>query len=392
MKIKKYVLSVVAIILTTTCLHSVSAITNDAISSTTLADAEFCDNVYETLVDTILYKYGDMYSFANFEYEISQIRSDKDHAYIDINIITDMTLTQPPSESNYIIALQQEATALSDTSVRNYICAEIEKYIKEIENLYYNVTEASVFKYTVKIPVGDFQTLSSETCTKDYEFMYRVDISDSETINTPITTVKKIGTDNSAACKLAQEAVGTMVANYSNSVSIFSYTAQNTNTITYNRLDARDYALDHATDAPEFSKANGQGSDCANFVSKALNAGGFPTDTDNSWYPSSDGTTATCGINWMRTGYYDNGGVVPYMLDQGYFYEQSSESRVNAGSIMYWNTKSHVALVTYGDSHIIKYTQHSNVTLTESNAQNVVYESEDATFYMPNTANITVEE
>ena len=79
------------------------------------------------------------------------------------------------------------------------------------------------------------------------------------------------------------------------------------------------------------------------------------------------------------------------MEDQGYFYEQTNERYVNAGSIMYWNNKSHVALVTYGDTETIKYTQHSNVKLSASSSKNIVYETEDASFYMPDTSNVTVE-
>jgi len=90
----------------------------------------------------------------------------------------------------------------------------------------------------------------------------------------------------------------------------------------------------------------------------------------------------------MRTGYYAGmGGVVPYMVDKEYFYEQSDESKVYAGSIMYWNDESHVALVTYGDTVKIKYSQHSNVKLSEKKAVNVLYESDEvsATFYMPSS-------
>lgn len=163
--------------------------------------------------------------------------------------------------------------------------------------------------------------------------------------------------------------------------------------VTYYRLKARNYALSHATDAPEFNSSNG-GSDCANFVSKALNYGGFPTDSSNQWYPASTyGSTATCGTNWMRTGYYGNGGVVPYMVNTKGYFAQTTASAANAGCIMYWTNTSHVALVTYGDTATVKYTQHSNKTLSSTASTNVVYDSSEvsAYFYKP-TSLVTVSE
>lgn len=65
------------------------------------------------------------------------------------------------------------------------------------------------------------------------------------------------------------------------------------------------------------------------------------------------------------------------MEDEGYFYEQSDESKVYSGSIMFWNNTSHVALVTYGDTVTIKYTQHG-----ATQSKDTVYRTEDTSFYM----------
>jgi hypothetical protein len=43
------------------------------------------------------------------------------------------------------------------------------------------------------------------------------------------------------------------------------------------------YAIDNVTATPEFSSGNGLGSDCANFVSKCINAGGIPIDNAGKW-------------------------------------------------------------------------------------------------------------
>lgn len=49
------------------------------------------------------------------------------------------------------------------------------------------------------------------------------------------------------------------------------------------------------------------------------------------------------------------------MVDNDYFYKEYDESKINAGCIMSWINKSHVALVTYGDTVTIKYTQHGAI-------------------------------
>ena len=86
--------------------------------------------------------------------------------------------------------------------------------------------------------------------------------------------------------------------------------------------------------------------------------------------------------NWIRTEYNNNGGGVPYLTEKGYSASISSSSSVTEGSIMYYNNKSHVALVTLIDGSTIKYSQYSNVTKT---AIYYVYNSkaDDVTFYVP---------
>lgn len=349
---------------------SVSAIENVDVSETIIEAA------YSELVSNIEYKYGDIYSFDNFTYHVSAIKETDSGLQIDINIIVDMMLTRHPSESVYIKAMYAAASNIEDVNLAAVVDAQIYNFANEISELYYMKPEASVFKYTIFVP-RTFTYAVNENNANAYQLCYRTDISANEAIITPIQNFEKIENNTATISSNAAMVINKMCAQSANNVVSLS------SNVTYDRLEARQYALDHGTDVPEFSASNGQGSDCANFVSKCLNAGGIPEDTTGKWYRSSNGTTSTCGINWMRTGYYDNGGVVPYMVNKGYFYEQADESMVFAGSIMYWNNASHVALVTSGDTVTIKYTQHSNIQLEEDEAINIVYEDENATFYMP---------
>lgn len=333
------------------------------------------DKIFEEIKNIILYKYGDAYSFDNFSYKIENETIDEKDILVDMNIFTEMTLTQHPLEGEFIKSINNKLSIMTNEEEKEYIQNKVDKIVKEVEELYYNKKDNTLIKYTVRIVNFDKQNMN-ELDDIEYKLYYRTDIASDKILLEPVKTIRKIDSDKEKINKNAENAIRSF---------LLSLDKTATSDFTYNRLTARDYAKDHATDEPEFSKANGQGSDCANFVSKSLNAGGIPTDKTGKWYPSTDGTTATCGINWMRTGYYNNGGVAPYMVDKGYFYKQTDESKVFAGSIMSWDVESHVALVTYGDTVKIKYTQHSNVKLSEEKAYNVLYESDEvqATFYMP---------
>ncbi len=335
-------------------------------NSKSLTD-EHAQVIFGDIKEQIVHKYSDIYSFENFQAEFENERIEDARTLVDINIYTDMTLTRNPSDSPFVKGMLEALTEIEQKAEKQLVQDKIDEYVAEIETLYYNKSDASVFIYAIELG----NKLDNNV---EYELFYRTDAE--EVILEPIADEKKSDTP-----LLAEKSGIEYVSEIRADIAKPSLQASGF----YDRLDARDYALDHATDEPEFSAANGQGSDCANFVSKALNAGGIPVDKTGKWYPSTDGTTATCGINWMRTGYYDNGGVVPYMTDKDYFYKVST-SKVNAGSIMYWTNTSHVALVTYGDGSTIKYSQHSNKKLSKKAARNVVYDSESAKFYKPESS------
>lgn len=188
-------------------------------------------------------------------------------------------------------------------------------------------------------------------------FFYRTDIVEGEALlaEMPSQAQPPIPLSEEEGCELIRSSL----------LQVYSVSE-----VTYDRGAAAAYALEHATDEPYFSKANGQ-SDCANFVSQCLHAGGIPIDEENRWYPSSGGALA--GDNWMKTGFYIQAdgirwGVVPYVThpDRDYF-SYVSTARPVLGSIFYWN----------------KYSEHSNVRrenaqyLYDPNVQNV-------TLYIPN--------
>ena len=84
-------------------------------------------------------------------------------------------------------------------------------------------------------------------------------------------------------------------------------------------------------------------SDCANFVSQCLHAGGIPTD--NTWYAESS--------SWIGVA-----NLIEYMVDEGYV-NSSTYAAACKGDIVRWTDSSHVALITYNDTIEHRYTGHT---------------------------------
>lgn len=130
--------------------------------------------------------------------------------------------------------------------------------------------------------------------------------------------------------------------------------------VTYDITLATEYAKAHAMDIPEYSAANGLGSDCANFVSFCIMAGGIEADTEGEWYPSSRSGGYGSG-NWIRTGYTPSiGGVTIYMNAQNLFFKQANPILVPAGSVMFYTNASHVAMITHTDGELTIFADRSN--------------------------------
>ena len=248
---------------------------------------------------------------------------------------------------------------------------EIDAYVTEIETLYFNIPNRSTFTYAVEM--GNVAHTNSLSTNADYKLFYRTD-TDEKILLTDSDDLADV--ENFAA---SYQAGYQTMEKLKNDVDIVTKNADSTvsekASFTYNRIAARDWAWDNWDADPEYPSSTVPGTDCANFVSKALNAGGIPEDKPGKWYRAAT-WGGWPGDHWFRTGYNGDTGVVIYMTDKGYFYKETNENVVAAGCIMYWNNTSHVALVTYGDGSTIKYTQHG-----ASQTKDTVYRNEDASFY-----------
>ncbi len=316
--------------------------------------------IIDSLTEQLTTKYQNIYDLSNFDFQIIEVQEIEDQVFIDIDMIAQMTLIQHPIHNPLVQVLWQEANLLDDSTDRELLYDEITQYVQEIEFLYYQKQEESAFPFTI---------VYKKVAPEDFEIYTRFDgcIYSCEKVLTKSTINEKLTINIGISEEIIKEILNCKT---------------NLNGWHYDRLEARDYALKYGTAIPEFSRSNGQGSDCANFVSKALHAGGIPIDEEGEWFPSPNGLVVTSGKNWIRTGYNKNGGVIPYMISKGYFFEQMHENLVSAGAIMASNKSSHVALITYGDGTTIKYTDHSSKRKYKNQ---YVYDNQDVTFYSPST-------
>lgn len=294
------------------------------------------EEVKEYLVDN----YKDYYELDNFKFQVSDEESGEDFTtYI---ATFDMTLVKNPSELPFVKGLKEaNLKSHKDDMARNEYYDEIVANIREEA---YMVADETTFVFTVEKNSG--KTLKDVKVLNDEEIL-------------PLNSIE---IDCNSLYLQGAEAAKNI---YQDSIEL-DYIEQDPieqdSSWRYNRLAARRYAFDNAFAKPDYP--NG---DCANFVSKCLNNGGIPRT--RTWTLRQP--------NWIRTGYHNNGGIVPYMTGRGYFYRQRDRSRVFTGSIVYWNTFSHVGLITFSDTVTLKYTAH-----TRARRNAVLPSSSNVSLYM----------
>ncbi len=326
-------------------------------------------SIWSEIQQNLLQKYNkNKYTLENIVVTFKDVEETQTSYIVDIDVITDMTLIADPEKSDYILGMKEEIKSITDATAKSYAEQVLQKNL-EAAKLTYQVAYRTGIDYRAEI------TKSEAIRSNAFTLYYRKDITSTETIVSEVP-------EQIASTRLTKED-GRKVIQISQARAALT---RSTSDVSFDDVAAVAYAVANAMEDPEFSTANKKGSDCANFVSKCLHAGGYPIDTPGQWYPSVSGgtaSTADAGINWMRTGYNNNGGVVPYMLQKGYLTEAQGLIEVFPSAVMFWNNASHVAMVTYKDTEgNIKYSEHSNVT-----SDKVYHDYEplvdNVTFYVP---------
>ena len=371
-KIAAFVLVIVLLLAFTLIVSASSSYTSRDVSATfDLLDTQDKQIIYAPLVQQILDDYSEFYRFENFEFRTHAFEKDGE-SYLAIDVIVDMTLTQNPVDDPYFDGMAQGiANSTKSISEKALLSAQMNTRIQEITDECYMIPSRTTFPYAIN--ADTVQSLARDSIQKtDLDnYYYRVDAAETilycaDRLTEPADALTSYNAGYAEALNMDVD------------LSVAATQSVSTANYTYDRIAARDWALDNVWEDPEYPSSIVSGSDCANFVSKALRAGGIPEDVTGLWYGSTT-WGGWSGINWMRTGNGTDGGVVPYIVNNEYFYQQNDLTKINAGCIMSWVDISHVALVTYGDTHTIKYTAHSRP------AENVVYStSVPANFYMYN--------
>ena len=313
------------------------------------------------------------------------VDADNNPNYVDFDVIADMSSECIPTETEYYKGMLEAANNLTSLLDRDIAQILITEYLKEQWSAYH-VFEETSFCYRMEIPTVDLITNESYTTTPEtrllgenkYNIYNRIDISEHE-----VDLIKP--EDDIPYNQNRIEKIEGMKALIEEIDTINKYEPRlMAKSVKYTPSNAVAYAKKHAKDIPEFSEKNGLGSDCANFLSKCINAGGIPEDEKGLWYKSKK-KGAYAGVNWMRTGFNtdNNGkktGVKTYMVDKGYFKKVNSSSKAKKGGFLFWNSSSHVALICSNANGKLTYSEHSNVQLKYVTK---LYSSEDVTFYNP---------
>ena len=145
----------------------------------------------------------------------------------------------------------------------------------------------------------------------------------------------------------------------------------------YNRINARDYALNWVSSStisscydcgtscgvlqnrtkwnntvyPYFS--NFMHTDCADFVSQAMSAGGLPES--GTWFRTKNVSTQSWGAAWTAVA-----SLKAFMTDNSHkYWDSSTYAACNAGNIVL-TSSSHVAMITLNDTVTHRLTSHTN--------------------------------
>ncbi|MDR1642563.1 MAG: amidase domain-containing protein [Clostridiales bacterium] len=301
-------------------------------------------------------EYAGDYSIGHFGYEITE----RDKGFFDLDIEAEMTLRRSCDDSPFIQGMKEALMFSGKRSTKS----KIDFYSENISS-YVGVPSRSVFPYSIHF------SYNPKTKSLDPEsslLFFRTDVHDDIILDKAVRqkpadpVIERLNGYLFAREEAAEDRIHLVYP------------------FAYDRLAARSWANANAYFRPEYPSKQVGGTDCANFVSKALNAGGIPADKAGKWHPAST-WGGWAGDNWLRTGHYNNGGVVPYMRKKGYFRKEPLAARVFAGSILYWNKSSHVALVTHGDGIIIKFAQHG-----ATQSKDTVLRNQNVSFYLPSAA------
>ena len=146
--------------------------------------------IFGDIKEQILIKYGEIYLFDNFSFELKNERIEDGRTLIDVNIYAYMTLARHPSDSPFIKGMVKSLSEIDDEVENGLGKDRIKGYIDEIETLYYKKPDYSVFSYSIAIKDNISRALNANDI--QYELFYRTDVTAEEIILEPIGDLDKV--------------------------------------------------------------------------------------------------------------------------------------------------------------------------------------------------------
>lgn len=294
--------------------------------------------------------YSGYYTIPKISVHIEQIEKKEDtiNALVHVNF-EKLLKAESAFDLPYVQGLLKEQKMLKTDSDKTKSESYIKTIVKDLEDNYIGVLQGENAHFKVSIP--NTLTLKTDIVEDDMNMVFVGDFGYTASMKEfcPPSEVEMMN----EGIKQLKDALSTeLIATTKSSAT------------DYDRVDARNYIRSY-TDAcgdcccsscnssSPYNSAytNYHDSDCANYVSQAIYAGGI--STDSTWAPGK--------IAWINTGYSSSYyGLVEYMEDEGYFFDTTSKNKAFAGSIIYWTGFSHVGMVDQNDTVTMTYCAHTN--------------------------------
>lgn len=340
----------------------------DNVTLTTEFEQTLIDEVCQRVVES----YAEYYTIPQITGTVSEVEQVIGGANYIIDIsFTKVLLAKDASDLPYIQGMEASVAAIEDAALKAEAQKALDTRMYELNTLYIGVEQEENSTFNVFVPITN-----TRMTTADYTMTFV-----SEFGEMPMEAFAP-----QAQNELYQEGVAAVsVSILANIARTASANKTNPSDATdYDRLKAKEYVEDYSCGECGMTSHscanNGEYSfyprkDCANFVSQAIHYAGI--STEDNWKPYT--------TTWINTGFLEEYyGLVEYMVDQGFFFEETDKYKAFAGSIMYWNQYSHVGMVNANDTVTMTYCAHTN-DKNSSSFKNWTGASEDTDvkFFIP---------
>lgn len=362
MKIKNLITTALAAIMSVSAM----SIPTFAENNTTIDEQLFIDTAKDAIYDYIVERGEEYYTISDVSFNDGDIKYEADNK---VSFETTATIRQKlkasdveelPYIQGYLNAAGissyadiQKSTDVSSVLNENATVLNAERVLKVISDRVDAVNE--YIGEETEISMDFYVSINPQTAiTKDNIQLNCIDslgniVSTDEYLLPTYETMYQSGAEELTA---TIEEAGSMIEPMKN-VDNWSK---------YNRVTARNYAWDwwgpdDSYYNPAYHNYNGEGGDCANFVSQCIYAGGVPIH--GGWSPNS--------VDWINAAALKNN-----MLNYGYATKEDAWE-TNAGNFAYTSAGSgHIVLVSVNDTVTLAYTAHNRNRYNEPFTQSAI--------------------